>query len=130
MSDSTAAISVTLFGFRQLISVGEIWTFITTFTVLGCAVAYFVAGLVACRVVRQRRNAQYLWLPLVTSLAGGVIGFTNGCITAVLIAGLYVSIPYAISSDVAAALGLAQSALIIYFHLGRGESLSHTFRQS
>jgi len=49
---------------------------------------------------------------------------------ALLIAGLYVSIPYAISSDVAAALGVAQSALIIYFHLGRGESLSHTFRQS
>ena len=36
----------------------------------------------------------------------------------------------AISSDVAAALGVAQSALIIYFHLWRGESLSHTFRQS
>jgi hypothetical protein len=72
---------VTLFGFRQLLSVGEIWTFITTFTVLGCALAYFVAGLVACRVVRQRKYLQYLWLPPVSALFGGIIGFYSGSIT-------------------------------------------------
>eukprot|EP00937_MAST-01D_sp_MAST-1D-sp2_P007285 g7285.t1 len=113
----------------QLLSVTDIFTQIVIFTVAGCAAAYGVAGVLACRVIRTKSLLlKYLCVPPLSAFVGAAIGFFLGFPTAVLIAGIYASIPTSVASDFAAALGLAQSALIIYFHLGRGESLAHTFR--
>ena len=38
---------------------------------------------------------------------------------AMLLSGIYVSIPYRIGTDIAAGLGLGQAIIITYFHLGR-----------
>ena len=117
------------FSKTQLKSVYDIWDVITRFTVLGCAAAYFVAGVMACRVINTKPKAlKFLCIPPISALIGGAAGFFLGAPTAFLVASIYSSIPTSVGKDYASALGVAQAALIIYFHLGRGESLAHTFR--
>ena len=104
----------------------NMWRYITGFTVIGCAFAYFVAGLVACWALRRARAL--LWVPLLAAVAGGVVGLFTGGLSALLIAKIYDAIPYSLGTDVAACLGLAQAVLIIYFNLGRGAQSQISYR--
>ena len=117
------------FSHEQLLTVSSIWSQITLFTVLGCSAAYCFAGVMACRVMDTKSCVlKYTCVPSVSALVGAFAGFFLGAPTAFLIASIYISIPTSVGQDYAGALGLAQALFIIYFHLGRGQALAHTFR--
>lgn len=84
----------------------EVWAHITTATVAGCGVAYFVAGCAASRVLKRW---SFLWLPLLFTLVGGVFAFCVGSISAYFVAGVYFSIPYFIDRDVRRGLRARES---------------------
>ena len=97
-------------------SFSELWSYITLYTVAGCAAVYFGAGVRACRVLEYRRSrwSTYIWVPLATASLGAVLGFISGALSALVLSALYVSIPYAIGTDVAAGLGIGQAAIVTY----------------
>mmetsp|Transcript_26977 Transcript_26977/g.93661 ORF Transcript_26977/g.93661 Transcript_26977/m.93661 type:complete len:312 (-) Transcript_26977:214-1149(-) len=101
----------------SLSSSHEVWAYVTACTCIGCAIAYFVAGCMASRILGKWT---FLWLPLVFTMLGTIFAFCVGSISAYFLAGVYFSIPYFIDRDVAIGLGVAQAALITYAHLGRG----------
>eukprot|EP00474_Spongospora_subterranea_P008345 CRZ08803.1 hypothetical protein [Spongospora subterranea] len=96
----------------------ELWTHITLWTVAGVGTVYLCAGIWACCVISKPLTL-YLWVPLLSAFIGALLGFASGGLSALLIAAIYVSIPYSIGIDVAAGLGIGQAAVITYFHLGR-----------
>lgn len=56
---------------------------------------------------------------LLSPVIGGFIGFIHGCVPAALIGFVYRSIPFDLTLDVAAGLGIGQAIAIIYVQLGR-----------
>jgi hypothetical protein len=109
MSSDTAII--------ELSSFSEIWLHLTIWTVTGTSLAFFIAGVWMARL--NKTFHQWLWLPLLLLVTGFAVGLVQGSLSAVLIAGIYVSVPYSIGIDVAAGLGVGQALVIIYLHLGR-----------
>lgn len=101
----------------------DMWYHITVVTCMGSALAYFVAGCMACRVIKTKTT--YLWLPLVFTMVGSLFAFAVSSASSYMIAAVYLSIPYSIDRDVAIGLGLAQAALLTYAHLGRGYHMFH-----
>ena len=54
----------------------DLWGVITLWTVVGCMIVYFVAGVLACRVIQHR--SLLVWVPLASAVVGGVLGFCSG----------------------------------------------------
>lgn len=69
---------------------------------------------------------------MLAALFGGLIGLFEACISTLIIAAVYQSIPdYKVGIDVAAGVGLGQAFIIIYHHMGRIEVASEeTFSSS
>lgn len=95
------------------------WVYIVACTCIGTGMSYYVAGCFAARTMRNRRRS-LMWVPVLAGVVGVALAFFVSAVSACLIAGVYVSIPFAIDQNVAIALGFAQAALITYAHLGRG----------
>lgn len=101
-------------------SVSEIWIAITTWTMMGTAAVFFIAGSIACRVGNDN-FIKMIYFPLLAMAFGAFVGFIQGGLSAVLIALIYTSIPYSVGIDIAAGLGMGQAVVIVYFHLGRAD---------
>ena len=110
-TDGTAAVFLSSFS--------DLWVYFTLWTMGGVGVAFFVAGVIACRV--DSAAYKWTWVPPAMLVFGVVIGFLDGAIPATLIAAVYTSIPYAIGIDVAAGIGIGQAMIITYFQLGRAD---------
>lgn len=102
-----------------LTTFSDIWKHLTIWTMASVAVAFFIAGVVACRVGKTRYK--WTWLPLLMLVVGAIVGFTEGAIAGAMLAAIYRSIPYEIGIDVAAGLGIGQAIVIVYLHLGRAD---------
>lgn len=59
------------------------------------------------------------WLPFILMGVGILISIIPTCVSAALIATLYVKIPYACSVDFAIGLGIGQGLLFLYIHWGK-----------
>ncbi|GAB5368394.1 hypothetical protein AAMO2058_001315500 [Amorphochlora amoebiformis] len=106
-----------------LSSFSEIWTFVTIWAVTVVGIVYFI---MFCRVPYvDIFKLKGLWIPWVAMTWGIIVGFIHGAPIAAVIAGLYTTIPYAIGSDVATSIGIAEAIVIIYFHWGRGLFVHH-----
>jgi hypothetical protein len=105
----------------QLDTAVGLWSSMTTAGVVTMVLLYSVSGIVAAyRLVAHVKlpllglAALILW-PAYGALAGfAVIGFLS-----VLLAQVYLAMPYALPFDVATALGIAAGAMLAYFHSGQ-----------
>jgi hypothetical protein len=97
-----------------------LWTHLIIWTMLGCALGFFGAGVLSCRV-NQMGHHKWLWIPWLMLLFGAAVGFVEGCIIAAIVAAMYSSIAYEVGLDVATGLGLGQATIIMYCHLGRAD---------
>jgi Putative transmembrane protein 170 len=98
-------------------SFNQIWTYTTVSVTAGCAAVYAVAGCIASCLTSPKRT--FLWLPGTALLFGACQGFVVGSIFAIVMSFMYLSMPYAIESRVAIALGLGLALLLVYSALGR-----------
>ena len=96
----------------------DIWQWITIYAVSTCALAYFIAGIVAARVFR---HYTILWLPLVTCFVGGLYGLLVGAPAAYVLANMYNSADLPVSFEVAATFGTTIGLFVVYLQLGRNE---------
>lgn len=92
-------------------------TTMTVATVATCGVLYCAAGCAASLLISPRRTL--LWLPWLAMTLGVCQGLSVGAPFAVIVAFLYLSLPYAIGFDVAVSLGTAVAVLVAYWGLGR-----------
>ena len=97
-----------------------LWTHLIIWTMLGCALGFFGAGVLSCRV-NQMGHHKWLWIPWLMLCFGAAVGFVEGCIIAAIVAAMYSSIAYEVGLDVATGLGLGQATIIMYCHLGRAD---------
>lgn len=147
-SSSNGALDV-LGGDDVLDSFVPLWFSITFWAAITSAAVHFFAGLLGVRVIvhssRKKRISSpnrlsddeeiprwkvfllnswrvfRIWalIPLSSALLGFIIGTVSGGIVAVMLAAIYVSIPYRIGADTAFGLGVGMSMLIAYVQLGR-----------
>lgn len=96
----------------------EIWVNIILWTSLTCAAVFFMAGVVG---TRTQKCSQRLCIVFGMAVLGFATGFTQGGVSAALMAALYNAVPYVMGIDSAAGLGMGQAIIILYFHLGRGD---------
>lgn len=94
----------------------SMWTTITVSSTGTVATAYLIAGILASFMTATRF---LLWLPLVSAIIGGVLGFIIGSTFAVAISFLYLSIPYAIDFATAILLGVSLGLFLVYSSFGR-----------
>ena len=95
----------------------EMASIMTLSAVALCGALMGAAGVVAAALTSPRRAL--LWLPCASLVLGGCQGFCVGAPLAVVLAFLYLSIPYAIDYEVAVGLGVVVGLLVVYGSLGR-----------
>lgn len=83
-----------------------------------CASINLAAGLSAAfQIFRAQRNL--VLLPIVTVVVGALYQCALCCCFAFFMTQIYLSIPYALDSDVANLLGFVEGIFIAYLHMGR-----------
>ena len=95
----------------------EMWSAMTISTVAAMSGVYAVAGCTATMLTSPQRTIY--WLPCFSAMIGAFHGIFVGGISAMILAFLYLSIPYALDSSVAVSLGLAVAVFVTYSALGR-----------
>ena len=110
----------TVDGVTVIDNFSELWNTMILFTLVGNYIAFYCAGIIACRVM-NKSYMTYIYIPILFGLVGVILGFCCGAFTAALIAAVYISVPYSLPYSVVIGLGIGQSIIIIYFHLGRAE---------
>lgn len=80
------------------------------------AIAYFVAGLVLCCVIRRPIAIAF---PALSTLYGGVFGFIISGIGAAVIAQIYIAGEFSLDIYTAVIWGVGLAAMVILFAFGR-----------
>ena len=57
----------------------DLWSHITFWTVVGCAIVYFFAGILGVRVLRKGKL--YFWIPFASACIGALLGFCSGAVS-------------------------------------------------
>lgn len=113
----------------------DAWLAITVWTILFTSFVFCSAGIYAVylnmrypphdsAIKVRNKYIQFLslcWIPVLTSIIGAGVGFSQGTISAALVSAIASAIPYTVGVDIAAGLGISQGIIIIYFHLGRAD---------
>jgi hypothetical protein len=97
------------------------WVAITFWCVVGVSVVYCGAGILLVRALPKVHWIHFTWVPIASALLGCIIGLLSGGITSLVLAAVYVSVPYSIGADTAFGLGFGLALLITYFQLGRAD---------
>jgi hypothetical protein len=117
--------SIANWGEAKLGTFEQLWTEITFWCVIGTGTVYLCAGVLFVRAL-TRRSVHYMWIPAVSCILGGIIGIFSGGIASLVLAAIYVSVPYAIGADTAFGLGIGLALLITYFQIGRADFSHHS----
>ena len=102
----------------------ELWLHLICWSMFGCGLGFFAAGVLSCRVTKMG-NHKWLWVPPSMLVLGAAVGFVEGAIFSAIISAMYTSIGEEVGLDVATGLGLGQAIIIMYAHLGRADFM-HT----
>jgi hypothetical protein len=116
---------ISQWGEAQLGTFEELWTEITFWCVIGTGTVYFCAGVLFVRAL-AKKWVFYLWVPIVACILGAIIGVFSGGIAALVLAAIYVSVPYSLGADTAFGLGTGLALLITYFQIGRADFSHHS----